>query len=127
MNESPRKRVWVVTRIDGGRAAAADVFDNGSDAENFAGEMSVDTNNLAGLFQVLESSLHSRDPEKYISVPESIEKLVGGLYNDLALGGGTGKAAEYLAAHKPELIDEAVRAAKERIVEILEEKGLLPK
>ena len=125
MNESPRERVWVVTRIDEGRVTEADVFDNGSDAENFAGEMSVDTDNLTGLFQVLESYLHRRSLEKDISVPKPLERLVGALYNDLALDGDTGEAAKYIAAHKPELIEEADRAAREHLIDILKEKGLL--
>ncbi len=50
----------------------------------------------------------------------------GALDNDLTLGGGTAEAAKYIAAHKPGLAGEAGRAARERILEILNDQGLLP-
>ena len=58
-------------------------------------------------------------------MPKPLERLVGALYNDLALDGDTGEAAKYIAAHKPELIEEADRAAREHLIDILKEKGLL--
>ncbi|MDO5116444.1 MAG: hypothetical protein Q4D58_10140 [Synergistaceae bacterium] len=133
MNERPRTRVWVVARIDEGHITQADVFDNGDDAQNFAGELSVDTNNLSGRFQVLDSYIHCKelDYDKGIDPENFAQSQIDALYNDLGLdsthGAETQKAAQYIVDHKPELLEEASRLIKKHILDVLKKKHLLTK
>lgn len=133
MNDNPAKRVWVVARVDEGRVMTADVFDDNDDAQNFAGELSVDTNNLSGQFQVLDSTLHCGhprseqgiDPNKFAK--ERLEGIYDGLAFDSADGADTKAAGRYIAAHKEELLEECARLIRKHIDSTLREKGLLKK
>ena len=130
MNDRPRTRVWVVTRIDNDNVAQADVFDNNDDAQNFAGEMSVDTNNLSGRFQVIDSYLHCKelDMDPGIDTKKFAEQRIDGLYDELgfdSLKADTKAAGQYIVDHKPELLEESNRLIRDYILRKLKENGLL--
>ncbi|MEG1602196.1 MAG: hypothetical protein RR340_01125 [Cloacibacillus sp.] len=132
MNERPRTRVWVVTRVDDGSVTQADVFDDNMDAQNFAGEMSVDTDNLTGRFQVLDSYLHCKHPvaNPGIDTKKFTEQRVDALYDDLgfdSLRADTKAAGQYIIDHKAELVEESNRLIRDYILGVLKKKGLLTK
>ena len=133
MNTGPDKKIWVVARVDEGAVTSADVFCSNDDAQNFAGELSVDTNNLSGQFQVVNARLHCGkekaeagiDPEKFA------EDRINGFYQDIALdsthGAPTEAAGKYIVEHKSELLEECAKLIRSHLLSVLKEKGLLTK
>ncbi|MDL2298040.1 hypothetical protein LJC40_02690 [Synergistaceae bacterium OttesenSCG-928-D05] len=107
------EKVWAVTLSDGLKVTQIELFDNESDADNFAHEMA---SSGKGHYQVLETNLNMRD-EKIAGEPrwtelttfnaQCIECLVQDIIHEQEKPFDEAACAKFLEEHKVELQKEA--------------------